>query len=142
MFHQELQMVGEERCPVTPECVGVQGQHDDVADPEEEVQGARKEAVAIALEEEFHRTSLARVGHRKPGIRVGRDQGDDSRHHEGNRRTSSGELDSKSEDSKYTPANHPPDPDGDSFRKADLPSSRHPDPSHHFQEFNKFYFSL
>jgi hypothetical protein len=37
----------------------------------------------------------------------------------------SGELGGKSEHGKYATANHPSDPDGDNFGKADLPSSWH-----------------
>jgi hypothetical protein len=91
-FIRGLQTLREKRGTVTPKGVGIQGQHDDVTDPEKKVHAPGKEAIAESFQEKFYRSSLARVGYGKPGIGVRRDEGNNSGYGEGNRRPATGEL--------------------------------------------------
>jgi hypothetical protein len=112
VLDQALVRPREEAGTVAPESVGIEGEHDDVAQPEKDVDAAGEHARPEGVIDETHRAALGPEPGRQLGVGVGGDHGDDAGQHEGDRRSAPGQLDRQPENGEDSPADHPADADG------------------------------
>ena len=106
---------------VAAERLGVQRQHDDVAEPQEHVDPAGEQPGAKCAVHERHGAAPAGIGPRQQRVRPRRQQRHQAGHQERDRRAASGDLHGQPEDREDASTDHATDADGHDPPKPDLP---------------------